>query len=296
MDFAPRGPYAVVVPDPSRTSPEAPPPAPDARAADPAAPGGADRWSELAGMAPVLVHDLRQPLSVMKVNLQLLVEDLDDAQDAAPHPSLQRALRRAAGMRTELDRLDGILRDFRRFASGGEPVLRRTELRPLLEELVDFFRPQAAQHAIRVDLPPSPPGLSARVDPDRLKEALLNLLVNAQQALEPAGGGTVVLRLRDAEGPATPSAGVAMDVEDDGPGIPAELMPRLFQASFTTKPDGSGLGLPTVRRLVELQGGRVTASAGPGGRGARFTVTFPGPARGDDLGSPPPAHVGGPSG
>ena len=223
-----------------------------------------ERWAELGAMAPVLVHDLRQPLSTMKLNLQLLAEDLDDLADDG---SAARAGRRVETLRGEVERLEGILGDFQRFAGRMNLQRRTVDLNNVVEELADFFTPQAAQHRISVRLAPSERPVWADADPERLKEALLNLLVNAQQAMDP-GGGELLLRVDAAEGAAR------IQVTDTGPGIPAELMPRLFQASFTTKRDGSGLGLPTVRRIVELHGGSVAVHSEPG-KGTCFTITLP---------------------
>jgi signal transduction histidine kinase len=223
-----------------------------------------ERWEELASSAPVLVHDLKQPLSTLKVNLQLLAEDLGEISEQQEPAG--RARRRAENLRGEVDRLEGILKDFQRYA--GKPVLDRkpVDLNIVVEQLVDFFNPQAGQHKIAVRAGYAPAPVPVPADAERLKEALLNLLVNAQQAM--AGGGELIVRVGSNAAEAT------VEIADTGPGIPPELMPRLFQASFTTKPDGSGLGLPTVRRIIEEHGGKIGVHSEPG-KGTSFTITLP---------------------
>jgi len=223
-----------------------------------------ERWAEVAALAPVLVHDLKQPLSTLKVNLTLLGEDLDDIEGT--HEPVERIRRRLTGLQNEIDRLEGILRDFRRYAGGMQPVRRLIDINTVVEELIDFFRPQAQQHRISIRTALSPSPLLCEIDPDRVKEALLNLFINAQQAM--AEGGELMLRT------AGDKWSAEVEVIDTGSGIAPELMPTLFRASFTTKRDGSGLGLPTVRRILDEHGARIEVHSEPG-KGTRFTLTFP---------------------
>jgi len=127
---------------------------------------------------------------------------------------------------------------------------------------------------MRRDLEPAP----ATGDPDQVRQVLWNLLLNAAQALPavPEPGRTRG-RVRVACRP-IPAGGAELVVEDDGPGIALADQPQLFTPFFTTKPEGTGLGLATVHRIVDAHGGTLTVDSTPG-EGARFTVRLPPAAR-----------------
>ncbi|MFN3486297.1 MAG: sensor histidine kinase, partial [Planctomycetota bacterium] len=136
-------------------------------------------------------------------------------------------------------------------------------LNDLAGELLDFLAPQAERARIRLrrefapDLPP------VQVDPNLMRQAILNLLVNAQQAMP--HGGEITVR--------TESNGqhVRLQVRDNGPGIPVEHRDKIFSLYFSTKPGGTGLGLPMVKKIVEEHGGLVEVDSRPG-EGATFTL------------------------
>jgi signal transduction histidine kinase len=233
------------------------------RSAEQAA-GVGRRWEELAAMSNVLVHDLKQPLSILKLNLQLLGEDLAEIPGREEYAA--RAGRRLESLRGEVDRLEGILKDFQRYAGRMQLDRKTADLNSVVEQLVDFFHPQAAQHRIAVRAAYADGPLPVSVDAERFKEALLNLFINAQQAMDK--GGELIVRVS-----ALPDK-AAVEVIDTGPGIAPVLLPRLFQAGFTTKPDGSGLGLPTVRRIIEAHGGTISVHSAPG-KGTSFAIGLP---------------------
>ena len=112
----------------------------------------------------------------------------------------------------------------------------------------------------------TPPDLAVQVDPDQIRQVLVNLFTNAAQAMP--GGGTIAVT---AEAP--PSGDARLRVRDDGPGIPAELRPRIFEALFSTKPKGSGLGLALCRRILEAHGGSIDLEPSDGG--ASFALVVP---------------------
>jgi hypothetical protein len=168
---------------------------------------------------------------------------------------------------------------------GWVPV--EADLVAVVEELADFYRPQCDLHRVvlRADLPAAP--VVARVDPALVKQALLNLLINATQVMAAQDSGTreLMIRLRTAEG--TPPRGaradapreVAIHVIDTGPGIPAEKHAEIFRPYVTGRKGGSGLGLAVTRRIVEEHGGRIDLFSEPG-KGSDFVVRLPleGPA------------------
>jgi signal transduction histidine kinase len=136
----------------------------------------------------------------------------------------------------------------------------------LLEELLDFYGPEARQRkiAIRKEFDPSIPPVP--LDAALLKQALINILKNAQEAM-PSGGDLTVRTSKNRRC-------VHVDVADTGTGIAPEHLDKIFEVYFTTKPNGSGLGLPTAKRIVEEHGGSIAVESRPG-QGARFEIRLP---------------------
>ncbi|MGP1346569.1 MAG: two-component system sensor histidine kinase NtrB [Phycisphaerales bacterium] len=254
-----------------------------------------ERLAEIGAMTRGLAHEIRNPLSTIGLNAQLLGEGVGDA--VADPEERSRLLRRVESVRREADRLKGILEDFLRYAGAVhiEPAPR--DLNEIVDEMVDFFLPQAQHHGIRLRADPSPHPLPVAVDANLFKQALLNLLMNAVQAMSPEGpspngmpiiGRELILRTEPAQlNEPTTGAGVprssraprdtdacAVHVIDTGPGMTPEQAERIFQPYFTTKPGGSGLGLPTARRLIEAHSGTITVHTEPG-IGTDFVIVLP---------------------
>jgi signal transduction histidine kinase len=141
----------------------------------------------------------------------------------------------------------------------------RTPLAPLVESAVEAaLLPEAVAFEARI-----PEGLAAEVDPDQMRQVLVNLLANAAQAMR--GRGRVELEARP-----TAAGGVHLRVRDDGPGVPTEVRPRIFEALFTTKAKGSGLGLALCRRIMEAHGATIVLEpADPAHPGASFLIELP---------------------
>jgi signal transduction histidine kinase len=219
---------------------------------------------ELGTLTGGLAHELKNPLSTIKVNLQLLREDLDSP---GAGEAQRRWLRRLESVGEEVTRLQEVLDDFLRFA--GKHELRRVpaDVRRVLIDLSDFFSPQAAASGVRVSLFTPEEPLIASVDVDLLKQALLNLMINAQQAM--TEGGELILRAGRS------GTRVQIEVIDTGPGMPPDVAENIFRAYYTTKPGGTGLGLPTVNRIVREHDGQISVNSTPG-KGTRFVITLPG--------------------
>jgi signal transduction histidine kinase len=232
----------------------------------------ADQLVELAALTGGLAHEIRNPLSTMKVNLQLLneewrqLESADgagrDVQDVA-----RRSRKRIAALLEEADRLERILGDFLKYV--GKRDLKRGphDITALVRDLADFYRPQAELHRIdlRVRTPDEP--LIADIDAHFIKQAVLNLLINGQEAMP--DGGALELAV-SAEG----DNGVRIDVRDHGSGIPPEQQESVFRAYFSTKKGGTGLGLATARQIIREHGGRISVHSEPP-NGASFTIMLP---------------------
>jgi len=217
---------------------------------------------ELARLAGGLAHEIKNPLSTINVNLRLLWEDLERPDE----DSRRRSLRRLDTVRGEADRLRGIVDDFLRFAGKVEPRMTRVDLRRVLEELVDFFVPQAEASGvlIRIALPDRP--VSCRVDVNLIKEAVLNLMINAVEAM--SEGGELHVRL------STTRRRAALEVIDTGPGMDEETRSKIFDVFYSTKKHGTGLGLPTTRRIIREHDGTIRVESEPG-KGTRFIISLP---------------------
>ena len=222
----------------------------------------AERLAELGTLTGGLAHEIKNPLSTVQLNLQLLEEDL-----RSDHPGLTRVLNRLATVRNETARLRETLDDFLRYAGRLELDRKPTELNRLLEELVDFFTPQAQVQRVQLRLRKSEEPVTAQVDPRLIKQAVLNLMLNACQAM-PGGGELMLSVARNG------SSDALIDVVDTGPGITPEAAERIFQAYYSTKKGGTGLGLPMSKRIAQEHGGDLSVRSDPG-KGSDFTLRLP---------------------
>jgi len=223
-----------------------------------------DAWSHVVTLAAGLAHEIKNPLSTIALNLQLMLEDW---RERAADPRERRTLKRLEILHRETGRLASLLEDFLRYARTLHLEPQPCRVNDLVRELLDFITPKASQQGIRVrsSLAPELPLIQA--DPNLLKQALLNLLINAHDAM-PQGGELLVQT--------TPAdhAGVQIDITDTGTGIPPHNLGKIFDLYFSTKKHGSGLGLCTTRRILELHGGSIAVESELG-KGTHFTVRLP---------------------
>jgi len=219
-------------------------------------------YAELAELAGGFVHDLKNHLSTLRLNLQLLAEDFQEPQTQRERRALDRILR----LQNECQRLVDISNDFLRFARVKDLQLTPANIAEVIEELTDFFGPmaRAANIEIKSYLPADLPLVA--LDRDMFKQALLNLLLNAQQAM-PAGGEITLLARAEPEG-------VLFEVIDTGRGMTPEVLAQAFRPFYSTRSGGSGLGLPTSRKIIEAHGGTIAVQSEVG-RGTKFTIHLP---------------------
>lgn len=244
----------------------------------------AERLAEIGAMTGGLAHEIKNPLSTIGLNAQLLSEGLEELPfDRAAEPEVRTRLgKRLNSLRREVERLRGILTDFLQYAGELRLDVKPADLNVLVEELADFFMPQAEQQGVRLRVELAPQPLKAMLDGPQVKQAVLNLMLNAVQAMNGAGqghGGAKELILRTELAKEKPEGGgteklIRLHVIDTGPGIPQAVMDKLFTPYFTTKAGGTGLGLPTTRRIIEAHHGRIEPYTAAG-TGTDFVITFP---------------------
>ena len=225
-------------------------------------PAGRSQYSELASLAGRLAHEIKNPLSTIGLNLELLAEELDAPQSPREH----RMLKKVQSVQRECGHLGQILEAFLQFTRAGEPDFEACELNGVVSEFLDFFRPTAAAAGIDVS-----PHLAANLPPVRLdrrlvRQVLLNLALNAQQAMP--HGGLLELQTSTGDGCAE------LRVIDNGCGMDDRTLEKMWQAFYSRKAGGSGLGLPTVRKIIEAHGGTIDCESAVG-QGTRFTIRLP---------------------
>lgn len=222
----------------------------------------AERLAELGTLTGGLAHELKNPLSTIQLNLQLLGEDV-----MPENPSYSRLISRLNTVQKETARLRDTLDDFLRYAGRMELVRKPVELNGMLEELLDFYAPQAQLQRVALRLRRSPGDLIAAVDERLLKQAVLNLMINALQAM-PGTGGEIILSARREDDRAI------LDVIDTGRGMDQATVSRIFEAYYSTKRTGTGLGLAIAHRIIHEHGGSITVSSELG-KGSDFRITLP---------------------
>ena len=232
-----------------------------------------ERLAELGALTGGLSHEIKNPLSTIGLNVQLASEAISDSQ--LPEDDKATLVRRVETVSREATRLANILNDFLRFAGRIKLAPIESDAREVVEELVDFYRPQCELHRVvlRADLPAAP--ARARFDPALLKQALLNLLINATQAMSgpPAAAGDAPTRELLVRIGVLPDE-LVIHVIDTGPGIPADKHAEIFRPYVTGRKGGSGLGLAVTRRIVEEHGGRIDLYSEPG-KGSDFVIRLP---------------------
>jgi signal transduction histidine kinase len=220
------------------------------------------RYAEIATLAGGLAHEIRNPLSTIGMNLELMAEDLVDAET----PRDRRLMGKVKLVQRECQHLEEILNAFLQFARAGELDLVQCDLNDLVEDFIRFYRPQADECGIDIsphleaDLP------DVRIDESLMRQVLMNLALNAQHAMPDGGLLELQTHCRDGR--------VHLEVIDSGTGMDEHTRQRAFQAFFSTRAGGSGLGLSTVRKIVEAHGGTIGCDSEPG-RGSRFVITLP---------------------
>jgi len=201
-----------------------------------------ERLATIGKMAAHVTHEIRNPLSSMALNVELLEDDLADASEESRE--LLRAIRR------EVERLTDLSGQYLSFARRGPQRLEVEDLREVVGEAAEFMRRELELQGVSLELHNATEPVPATVDEAQIKQALYNLMRNAREAM-PSGGRVTV----------SVSAGVGggsdVVVEDEGVGLDEATRARLFEPFFTTKRNGTGLGLAITRQIIEAHGGSI---------------------------------------
>ncbi|MEX2285711.1 MAG: ATP-binding protein [Planctomycetaceae bacterium] len=218
-----------------------------------------ERYMGLGALAIGLHHEIKNPLTALSLHVQLLEERLVEHRAADVDEML-------GVLKTEVTRLNGVLESFRDFAALRTLALQPTDVLLVVEKAVRLVRPQADVQQVRIAVQHSESGLPAvTLDRAKFEQVLLNLIINALEAMPQGGDLTIRVGTSDSQ--------FHLEVADTGCGIPAEVQPSIFDPYFTTKSDGVGMGLAWSEKIVQQHQGRIDFESSP--RGTRFHVIIP---------------------
>jgi PAS domain S-box-containing protein len=226
----------------------------------------AEAMAAIGSLTAGLAHEIRNPLNAAVLQLELLQRSAAKLEDAALK---ERIDLRVNVVRQELERLTRLLGDFLNLAKPRALDLTTVDLGQLLGDVAALQEPVAKTAGLTLASRLEPGGLLARGEPALLKQVVVNLVVNAIDAMRERGHGRIDVVCHN-----TSANRVELSVEDDGPGIPEEIRQRMFVPFVTSKEAGTGLGLTIVKRIVDRHGGTIAVSS-TAGRGTRVSVSLP---------------------
>ena len=223
-----------------------------------------DRLAFVGGLAAGLAHEIRNPLNVLSMNLQMLEEEI--AAGRAPGAG-EDARAYIGTLQGEIRRLSNLVNNFLSYARPNQPRFETRDLNQILREIARLVRPEFETRSLSLKedyasyIPP------VDLDEAQIRQAVMNILINATQVLKP--GGMVWIHSR-----VGPEGEAVVTIEDNGPGIKAGDRARIFEIFYSTRGGGTGLGLPIAARIMEAHGGTIAVESEPG-RGARFILRLP---------------------
>jgi signal transduction histidine kinase len=217
----------------------------------------AEHLATLGELATGLAHEIRNPLAGIAGVIEIIGRDL-------PVTSPARAV--VKDVRQEISRINQIVTDLLQTARPHPPKIRKSDLNTTVEHAVMLGRQQALETSVEIRLQKDSSLPEVEHDSDQIHQVLLNLLLNALQAVDHDGTVSVVVKQLGSM--------VAVEVRDNGRGIPAADLPNIFRPFYTTKGEGTGLGLSLARRIVEDHHGRIDVTSVVG-RGTTFAVMLP---------------------
>lgn len=222
--------------------------------------------AQMGQMANGLAHEIRNPLNAIRFNIKIMEEDAEHFPEEI-RAGYEQIISRAVA---EIDRLEDLLSEYLSYARPGRFEVGCHNLNLIVETVLEFVEYECRRYNINIqrNLAPVPP-LMILADKRRLKQAVLNVVLNARQALRP-GGGNIRASSYQRDGK------IVLEIADDGPGVPEDERQKIFEPFYSNREEGSGLGLAIAKRAVEDYGGTIECRSNSG-RGAVFVMTFPRP-------------------
>lgn len=227
----------------------------------------ARRMASIGRLTSGVGHEVKNPINAMVVHLELLRGKLSNGTNT------EGAQRHVDVLSSEMSRLDRVVQTLADFSRPMEPVFQEQELLPIVQAVVQLVAAEAEQANIAIAVTEDTPGKSLRVvaDAELMRQALINIVLNAMQAMQE--GGTIHMHLSRERGSAL------LSIRDTGTGIPPEKLGRIFDLYFTTKATGSGIGLAMTYRIMQLHGGVITVASDTDAtsptHGTVFTLRLP---------------------
>ena len=219
-----------------------------------------ERLTSMGRLAAGVAHEIRNPLNAVSIIAQRLKAEFKPGENREEYDNLITTIR------SEVARISGIIEDFLKYARPPQLETGMYPIEPLIKSAVMVIGERARMNDIAITVD-SPDGLACACDANQFKQALINLLLNAIDAV--GKNGAIDIMARKSRG------SIILTIDDSGPGIPDEVLPNIFDPYFTTRENGTGLGLAEVHRIITAHGGRIYAGNRDGG-GAVFTVQLPG--------------------
>lgn len=216
-----------------------------------------EKLRAVATMAAGLCHELRNPLQVIQTHAEFLPERYND-------PDFRQKCSEA--LRTETKRINVLLKELMEFAKPKPAKLRSIEPHVVLDSTLNLLNADLLKHKITLERQYRADGAKILADPDQIRQVVLNLILNAMQAIGQEGNIVVTTR--------QDGVWFVLEVQDTGPGIPSKILSKLFQPFNTTKEDGNGLGLSVSHSIIQSHQGRISVESKPG-EGTCFTVKLP---------------------
>jgi len=218
----------------------------------------AARLAAISKLSSGVAHEIKNPLNAIALRLDLLRAKL-----GAPDEELKKDI---DVLSNEVLRLNRVVKTFLDFSRPVDVHFKEADLSVIAKEVVEFVTPQARLSRIALDLDAPSEPVRLHADPDMMKQAILNLVTNAMEAMK--DGGALHVKVHQ------PNGSASLEVIDSGPGIPEKLREKVFQLYFTTKSRGSGIGLAMTYRAVQLHNGSI-AFESEEGKGTTFRLEFP---------------------